>query len=256
MNSEKLENTFQIVGPKNAFPKVTLVDPSNSGYLLLALEIDRRPPIGFFIESQIKKKILSKLKSDVVNLRNNSKVIDATVFKAMIIPPGRGAFLKKRPSIEIAKFDVVMLIEFDTHESVKEFQKSLEWQNMEETYKSETKKSLTVTGVNVRRIGPVDHSKKGVFLFNYFYADQVKQNLQVWEYTAGWFQDQTGLDNSTLILPDQVNENSYKIINHCRWDHLINILPSLIFKKSFKEFVLNNFEANNVAAMPILYRLA
>ena len=174
----------------------------------------------------------------------------------MIISPGRGAFLKKRPSIEIAKFDVVMLIEFDTHESVKEFQKSLEWQNIEETYKSETKKSLTVTGVNVRRIGPVDHSKKGVFLFNYFYADEVKQNLQVWEYTAGWFQDQTGLDNSTLILPDQVNESSYKIINHCRWDHLIDILPSLIFKKSFKEFVLKNFEANNVAAMPILYKLA
>ena len=256
MSSEKLRDTFQIVGPKNTFPKVTLVDPSNSGYLLFALEIDRRPPIGFFIESQIKKKILSKLKNDVISLRNNSKVINATVFKAMIIPPGRGAFLKKRQNIEIAKFDVVMLIEFDTHESVKEFQKSLEWQNMEETYKSETKKSLTVTGVNVRSIGPVDHSKKGVFLFNYFYADQVKQNLQVWEYTAGWFQDQTRLDNSTLILPDQENESSYKIINHCRWDHLIDILPSLIFKKSFKEFVLKNFEANNVAAMPILYRLA
>jgi len=253
---EKKENTFQIVGPKNIFPKVTLVDPTNSGYLLFALEIDRRPPIGFFIESQNKKKILLKLKSDVVNLRNNSKVIDATVFKAMIIPPGQGAFLKKRPSIEIAKFDIVILIEFDTHESVKEFQKSLEWKKIEETYKSETKKSLTVTGVNVRLIGPVDHSKKGVFLFNYFYADQVKQNLQVWEYTAGWFQDQTGLDNSTLILPDQVKESSYKIINHCRWDHLIDILPSLIFKKSFKDFVLNNFEANNVAAMPILYRLA
>ena len=90
----------------------------------------------------------------------------------------------------------------------------------------------------------------------FFYADQVKQNLQVWEYTAGWFEDQTGLNNSTLILPDQVNEGSYKIVNHCRWDRLIDILPSLIFKRSFKEFVLNNFEANNVAAMPILYRLA
>jgi hypothetical protein len=56
MNKEKMVDTFQIVGPKNTFPKVTLVDPSNSGYLLLALEIDRRPPIGFFIESQLKKK--------------------------------------------------------------------------------------------------------------------------------------------------------------------------------------------------------
>ena len=72
MSSEKLGDTFQIVGSKNTFPKVTLVDPSNSGYLLFALEIDRRPPIGFFIESQIKKKILSKLKNDVISLRNNS----------------------------------------------------------------------------------------------------------------------------------------------------------------------------------------
>ena len=56
MDTEKKENTFQIVGPKNIFHKVTLVDPSNSGYLLFALEIDRRPSIGFFIESQLKKK--------------------------------------------------------------------------------------------------------------------------------------------------------------------------------------------------------
>ena len=56
MNSEKPRDTFQIVGPKNIFPKVTLVDPINSGYLLFALEVDTRPPVGFFIESQLKKK--------------------------------------------------------------------------------------------------------------------------------------------------------------------------------------------------------
>ena len=247
---------MKIVGPKNKFPKVTLVDPTNSGYLLFALNVDRRPPIGFFIESQNKKNILSELKGELDNLKNNFKVIDATVFKAMIIPPGRGAFLKKRPNVEIAKFDVVLLIEFDLHESAKEFHRSLQWKNIEDAYKTRAKKSLTITGSNIRRIGPVDHSKKGVFLFNYFFSGQVNRNLEVWEYTAGWFQDQTGLDNSTVILPDQIKENSYKIINHCRWDHLIDILPSLIFKSSFKKFVLNNFETNNVAAMPILYRLA
>jgi len=58
MNAEKAGGTFQIVGPKNTFPKVALVDPANSGYLLFALEIDRRPPIGFFIESQQKKQLI------------------------------------------------------------------------------------------------------------------------------------------------------------------------------------------------------
>ena len=153
---------MKIVGPKNKFPKVTLVDPTNSGYLLFALNVDRRPPIGFFIESQNKKNILSELKGELDNLKNNFKVIDATVFKAMIIPPGRGAFLKKRPNVEIAKFDVVLLIEFDLHESAKEFQRSLQWKNIEDAYKTRAKKSLTITGSNIRRIGPVDHSKKEI----------------------------------------------------------------------------------------------
>jgi hypothetical protein len=34
------------------------------------------------------------------------------------------------------------------------------------------------------------------------------------------------------------------------------VLPSLMFKKTFHSYVLDNFAANNVAAMPILYRLA
>jgi hypothetical protein len=49
MKSEKQGDTFQIVGPKIIFPKVTLIDPSNSSYLLFALEIDRRyNPITLF----------------------------------------------------------------------------------------------------------------------------------------------------------------------------------------------------------------
>jgi len=36
------------------------------------------------------------------------------------------------------------------------------------------------------------------------------------------------------------------------WD----ILPSLLFKKSFHSYVLDNFYANKVAAMPVLYKLA
>ena len=114
----------------------------------------------------------------------------------------------------------------------------------------------TITASNARRIGPVDHSRPGVFLFNYFFADSVEQNLAVWNYTAGWFQAETGLDNSTVLLPTAAARSNYSIINHCRWDRLGQILPSLIFKKSFHSYVLDNFAANNVAAMPVLYRLA
>ena len=55
MNKEGVGGVLRMVGPKSQFPKVSLVDPTSSDYLLFALQIDRRRPIGFFIESQQKK---------------------------------------------------------------------------------------------------------------------------------------------------------------------------------------------------------
>jgi len=248
--------TLKIVGPKNKFPEVSLIEPAQSGYLLLAIEIDHRPAIGFFLESDVKKKLLGRLKTFAQRLRAADDVLDATVFKALIIPPGRGAFLNKRPEVKIAKFDVVLLVEFVTVEAAKECQKTPEWAALVADSQKRSHNVMSLAASNTRRIGPVDHAANGVFLFNYFYADSLDINLKVWNYTAGWFQDQTGLDNSTVLLPDEATQGPYTIINHCRWDRLRDILPSLLFKRSFKTFVLDNFEQNNTAAIPILYKLA
>lgn len=249
-------DTLQIVGPKNQFPQVSLVEPTASGYLLLAAEVDHRPPIGFFIESTRKRRLIKSLKEFAKTLESDDAVIDTSVFKALIIPPGRGAFLKQRPHVEVVRFDVVMLLEFTSVEAVQRFRETPEWNDILATTEQNARKVINIAASNVRHIGPVDHSVNGVFLFNYFYADSLEQNLNVWNYTAGWFQDQTGLDNSTVLLPEDATEVPYPIINHCRWDTLRDILPALLFNKTFRPFVLENFEANNTAAMAILYRLA
>ncbi len=249
-------DALQIVGPKNTFPKVSLMEPAQSGYLLLAIEVDHRPPIGFFVESASKKKLLNTLKALSQALVSADDVLDATVFKALIIPPGRGAFLKKRPDVKIAKFDVVLLVEFKTVEAAKEYQATADWAELVADTKDNSYNVISIAASNIRRIGPVDHATNGVFLFNYFYADSLDINLQVWNYTAGWFQDQTNLDNSTVLLPDDAAQVPYTIINHCRWDRLRDILPALLFNRSFKPFVLDNFEQNNTAAIPILYKRA
>lgn len=38
-------------------------------------------------------------------------------------------------------------------------------------------------------------------------------------------------------------------------DRLGDVLPHLLFRTSLKRFVLANFTANDIMAMPILYRL-
>lgn len=247
---------LKIVGPTERYPKVTLVEPSRSGYLLLALEVDRRPPAGFFIESRAKKEIIKRLKAFADDLVAAHGAREATVFKAVLIPPGRGAYLKRRPDIPVARYDVVLLAEFADPDRAADMRRSEAWKAVATDLERRARRAITVTAANERRIGPVDHTRDGVFLFNYFFADEAARNLAVWEYTAGWFQDQTGLDNSTLLMPLESEQVPYTVINHCRWDGLMDILPSLLLKRDFHRFVLANFEANATAAIPILYRLA
>jgi hypothetical protein len=249
-------DVLKIVGPKDQFPEVTLIEPVQSGYVMLALEVDHRPPIGFFLQSRRKTRLLQDLKTLAQTLCTQRDVLDATVFKALIVPPGRGAFLKKHPHVAIARFDVVMLIEFVTIDAADHFKTTQLWTDALAMADQNARHSVNITASNTRHIGPVDHTRDGVFLFNYFYADSVDLNLKVWNYTAGWFQDQTGLDNSTVLLPRDASILPYTLINHCRWDSLRDILPALLFNKSFKPFVLDNFEQNNTAAIPILYKLA
>jgi hypothetical protein len=247
---------LKIVGPVNRFPKVKLIEPTHSGYLLLALEVDRRLPFAYFLESARKRQVVERLRSLAGQLRSRDDVIEATIFKAVLIPPGRGGLLKKRPHVRIARFDVALLIELRTPEIARAFARDRFWSDKTEELAKTARYGISVTAENARRIGPVDHDRPGVFLFNYFYADRLEQNLQVWEYTAGYFQQETGLDNSVLLLPDPGQPLDYKIINHAQWDRLSDVLPTLLFKPSFRSFVLANFAANDTAAIPILYRTA
>ncbi len=89
------------VGPRDRFPKVKLTVPSGHGYLLLAAEVDHRPPFGYFIESGRKRALIAALKRECVALAKEPDIVEAVVFKALLVPPGRGAYLKSRPGVHV-----------------------------------------------------------------------------------------------------------------------------------------------------------
>lgn len=237
------------------FPRVALQQPTAKGYLLLAGEVDRRLPFAHFLESRAKKQLISDLKQMVGRLAADG-VEEATLFKAVIIPPGRGAYLRSRPEVHVARFDVALIVRTASVAAAEKLAGSPSFAEIEERLKRTARHTYRMVGENLRRIGDVDHSRDGIFLINYFLAADEGQNLAVWEYTAGWFQDQTGLDNSELMRPLEQEGARYTIVNHCRWDGAGDILPSLLFKPSFRRYVLKHFEANRTAAIPVLYRLA
>jgi hypothetical protein len=252
MNSE-----IKIVNEHLKFPKVTLKKPLKKGFILISAEVDKRT--SFWGESKLKKALIKKIKALSLKLKEEDHVLDITLFKASLFPPGRnGGYLKKaRKKNQIHdRYDVTLLIELESLSHIEKIVDSTIYTSILKVFDELSFFYFVYIAENIKRIANVDHKKKGVFLFNFFVAKDKNQNLRIWEYTAGWFQDQTSLDNSTLFSSIDTKRNLYSVINHCRWDSFMNVLPSLIFKNTFKKYVLDNFEANNVAAIPILYRLA
>jgi hypothetical protein len=110
---------------------------------------------------------------------------------------------------------------------------------------------------NVRRVADVDKSRPGVFLFNYFAGDDPGLAVELWDYLAGWYEAETGMDNSTLLAPLEGEESDYVMINHARWDGNLAVFAARqLPKRTFRSYLLANMRAHHLAAMPVLYRLA
>jgi hypothetical protein len=70
-----------------------------------------------------------------------------------------------------------------------------------------------VAARNVRRVGDVDKTRPGLFLFNYFAGADPALAAELWDYPAGWYEAETGLDNSTLLAPLEGEQSDYVLIN-------------------------------------------
>jgi hypothetical protein len=249
---DEIAPDFTRIDVGHRFPKAKIVPPTTAGYLLVAAEIDRRPM--FLPNSRRKRALLRQLGAVIRELRRDPRVVEAVAFDGVLSPARPGEVLDDRPDVTVARFDVAVLVETTSLEDASRVEREVQWQTLLRLLTDRARGSYSLRARNVRRLGPVDHDRNGVFLFNYFYADRTDLNLAAWQYTAGWFQDQTGLDNSTVLLPEASTEPRYRLVNHARWDRLTNVLLSLIFKRSFRTYVLRHFSANGVAAMPVLYK--
>ena len=235
-----------------------LKKPNLFGYILIAAEVER--PNLFSSNSKAKRSLLSELKIFSKELRLSSELINrADVFDAFIIPPGtkegRDLIKEKNYDVHLAAFDIVILVECKSVEDALVVKSSLVLEKILELVKSESTYMDVMTYLNPKRIDEVSKETDGIFLFNFFYSEDTQTLLDVWEYTAGWWTEKANLTNSTPLQPVETG-SQYNLINHCRWNSIVDVLPSLIFKPSMKNFVLENFTENNIVAMPILYQLA
>ncbi|TYB57410.1 hypothetical protein FXF51_40245 [Nonomuraea sp. PA05] len=235
----KLINDHLAVGAR-------LVPPSDDGFLMLAGEVGGwRGPFA-----TAPTQLATRLKA----LASTVEACEANVFRAILRPPGEGDELLTARGLQPARYDVVVLIRAASVTAALELRESPACKELAETLRTAARRTHEIVADNAARLGDVDHTRDGAFLFNYFYADDRERLLKVWEYTAGWFQAKTALPDSALMRPLEGEPGDYGIINHASWPNLRTFLPGLLFRPTFRSFVLANFKANGIAAQPIIYR--
>jgi hypothetical protein len=244
---------MDIVLPRGEGPKAPLQPPSEAGYLLLAANVERRAP--FLLRGRRKRALIDVVSRQLAELSYVDTVVYADLFVARLVAPGEGDALLRRRGIKPARFDVVVLMQTADPASALVLREHPAYQKLRTELNAAARDVFEVAARNVRRIGDVEHKRSSVFLFNYFYADDAERLVPVWEYTAGWFVENTALPDSEVIEPLPGERADFGIINHASWPHWRTFLPKLIFLQSFRRFVLGTFAANNIAAQPIMYRL-
>ena len=251
---------LKIVNPDPAYAPVKLAEPATRGYIHVAAEVRPRrlPFLQRLPAGREKSALIGRLTELARQLERLEAVEKVAIFEALAIAPARSAYLKEwGDSIRVPRFDVVVLIETTSPALMREVQRTPPYEALLDALQSQAKRLHVMAARNARRVGDVDKTRQGLFLFNYFVADDARVMLQLWDYLAGWYAVETGLDNSILLVPLEGERSDYLAINNARWEEsLPRFLWRQFSKKSFRTYVLANLEANRVGAMPVLYRLA
>jgi hypothetical protein len=249
---------LRIVNPDPKYSTVTLTTPTTLGYLHLAAEV--RPPWRpgpVMVTPRQTSELIGGLKVLGRQLEPLAAVEKVTVYKATVLAAPSGYVRQRRGTVQPARFDVVVLVETTSPESARDVQASSEYQALLDLLGGQARRLHVIAARNIKRVGDVDKTRQGTFLFNYFVGDDPEVVVALWDYLAGWYQAETGMDNSTLLAPLDGEKSDYVVINHARWDgSLLGFAARQFTKKSFRTYMVANLDAHNVGAMPILYRLA
>ncbi|MDQ6661369.1 MAG: hypothetical protein M3Z24_10430 [Chloroflexota bacterium] len=245
-----------IVHADPRYSAVKLIEPTTLGYIHIAAEVSPRL-LPLLPDGRKKLALIRRLKDLAYRLEHEDAVEKVTLFDAIAFAPPSAYVKQREEAIHVAHFDIVVLVETKSPADIHDVQMTAAYQALVDALAHEARHLHVIAARNAKRVGDVDKTRKGLFLFNYFVGDDAQVTLQVWDYMAGWYEVETGLDNSILLAPLEGQQSDYLIINHARWDgSLLRFLWRQMSKKSFRSYMLANLEANHVGAMPVLYRLA
>jgi hypothetical protein len=238
-----------IVNPGDRYRPAALVEPSPNGYIHIAAEISppgRPGPAG---SSPARTRTLAALGPLIRDLAGGSPTLSAELFTAAGFTPQP---IPERYRGAVGRYDVIVLIKTPTVADLPAVTADPSYQRLLEVLHAHARRVTVTRARNARRIADVPAAAR-LHLFNHFLTAN-DAALAVWDYLAGWYQQETGLTNSEVMAPIEPDSSPFAFINHAGWDIGMARFAALqVVRRSFRSFVIANMRANEMSSLPYLY---
>jgi hypothetical protein len=246
---------LELVNAERGFSPAQLTPPPPFGYLLLSAAVappsGKGPPVP--PRSRRRSELLERLSPLVGELERTAGVERVTAYRSVVVPPPQ-AYARDHAA-RVARFDVVVLVEVSSPDLIASVEGTDEFARLLEAVRAAADDTHLLRGRCIKSLGDVDKRPGGLFLFNYFVAEDPDVAIALWDHLAAWYARATGLDNSTLLAP--LEPDDFTMVNHARWDQpLPKVALQQFLRPGFRSFVLANLLVNRTGAMPILLRHA
>ncbi|WP_033344990.1 hypothetical protein [Catenuloplanes japonicus] len=255
-----------VVNPDKGAAKVQLVPPNPYGYLLVTAEVDPGSvttdvdaaervaiPADIPSASAARAALHRALDRPAGVLAALPDVRSVSVFEAVLFAPGSlDRFPARGSAGRPARYDTLVMVETGSPESAAAVNTTPAFAELMATVTGAATYTDALPVTNAKKIDDVDRDRSGVFLFNFFFADDPQALLDIWDHTAGWWLDKGRMLNSELLRPAAASD--YALINNARWDD-VKPAADAFRHPSYWEFVLANIDAQKATAMPSLYRV-
>jgi hypothetical protein len=163
----------------------------------------RPGPVSFHPRN--KSELIGGLKVLSHQLEQLAEVERVTVYNAKAFAPPSGYVKRRRGSLRLARFDLVVLVETTSPATARVLQATSEFQALRDLLSGRARRLHAIAARNAKRVGDVVKTRQGTFLFNYFIGEDPEVVMQLWDYLAGWYQAETGMDNPTPGLPHTIS---------------------------------------------------
>jgi len=239
-----------IVNPRQDRGPAAGITPPGYGYLLIGASI--APPVGppFVRRHPTRQRVLDELPARLAEARGIDAVERATAYRAVLMPPARPP--SWRPTLEPPRYDVACLVETTSPNALDSVAAAPAVAAIDDLLRTPASATLVMRATCIRALADVDKRPDGIYLFNFWAAEDARVALEVWDHLAPWFQARTGLQNSTVLQP--TGDDAFALVNHARWDRsLVRIAADQFLRPSFYTFVRRNLATNHISVYPTLY---